>query len=205
MGKVIVIAVIVILVILAFSWAKKKAAADPGSFLPAPSDPLAETPGGPLEGLGVGAVVAHDGHDYVVRGEIRFNEEGSVWSEYHLDAGQNVKTWLSVDVSDGTDVAFWQAVEAPGDLTPDRGSVTHEGRTYKKVESGKAAFTTLGTTGLPPSGKASYADYRAEGGRMLGFERWSPEGSWEVSTGTAVPAHLLEIYPAGAAATGGAA
>ncbi|MEV4423249.1 DUF4178 domain-containing protein [Patulibacter sp. NPDC049589] len=204
MGQVIVVIVVVLLAALVLVWARRKVAADGGGLLPAPSDPLAEGPGGPLEGLGVGAVVSHGGHDYVVRGEIRFNEDGSKWTEYHLDAGGDVKTWLSVDVSDGTDVAFWQGVEAPGDLAPDRGSVTHEGRTYKKIESGRAAYATVGTTGLPPSGQAWYADYTAEGGRLLGFERWSQDGSWEVSTGTAVAAHLLEIYPAGTAAGGAA-
>jgi hypothetical protein len=201
------VTVIVILVVLAVAaaavvLARRRAAAGPGTALPGPVDPLAETGGGPVDGLGVGAIVAHDGHDYVVRGEIRFDEDGYVWTEYHLDAGRDVRTWLSVDLSDGTDVAFWQALDAPGELTPTGGAVTHEGRTYKKVESGTARFTSSGTTGVPASGKAEYADYKAEGGRLLSFERWSGEGSWEVSTGTAVPAHLLEIYPAGRTAGG---
>lgn len=202
MTTVIVILVVLALVAAGAVWAQRRAAARSGQALAAPSDPLAETSGGPLEGLGVGAVVAHDGNDYVVRGEIRFDEDGYVWTEYHLDAGRDVRTWLSVDLSDGTDVAFWQAVDAPGDLAPTGGAVTHEGRTYKKVESGKARFTSTGTTGVPASGRAEYADYKAEGGRLLSFERWSGEGSWEVSTGSAVPVHLLEIYPAGRTAGG---
>ncbi|WP_026910845.1 DUF4178 domain-containing protein [Patulibacter minatonensis] len=201
-GQMTIILIIVIVAALLFLWARATVAKGDQLVLPTPKDPLADRSGGPTAGLGVGAVVAHDGHDYVVRGEIRFNEEGSEWTEYHLDAGSDVKTWLSVDLSDGTDVAFWQGVAAPGDLAPTRGSVTHDGRTYRKVESGKAAYTTAGTTGLPAVGTAWYADYAAEGGRMLGFERWSKDGSWEVSTGTQVAAHLLEIYPAGSAAEG---
>lgn len=204
MGQVIVIAVVVLLVVAAFVWAKKRVATDGTGVLPGPSDPLADTSGGPLAGLGVGAVVSHGGHDYVVRGEIRFNEDGYVWTEYHLDAGADVRTWLSVDLTDGADVGLWTAVDAPGDLAPGGGSITFEGRTYKKIESGRAGFTTTGTTGLPASGSAEFADYKAEGGRLLGFERFSREGSWEVSTGLAVAAQQLEVYPAGSAARGGA-
>jgi hypothetical protein len=203
MGAVIAVVVVVLIAVAAYVvWRQRSATG--GVALPAPTDPLAETDGGPLDGLGVGAVVSHGGHDYVVRGEIRFDEDGYVWSEYHLDAGSDVRTWLSVDLSDGVDVGFWNAVEAPGDLAPTGGAVTFEGRTYKKVESGRASFTSVGTTGLPASGRAEYADYKAEGGRLLGFERWSQDGSWEVSTGTSVGAHLLEVYPAGTAAGGAA-
>ncbi|MDO9409431.1 DUF4178 domain-containing protein [Patulibacter sp.] len=201
MGFAIAIVVLVLIGVAVVVVLRNRSAAE-GSALPAPKDPLADATGSPLDALGVGAVVSHGGHDYVVRGQIRFDEDGYVWSEYHLDAGQDVRTWLSVDLSDGTDVALWNAVEAPGGLSPDGGAVTFEGRTYKKVESGSATFTSTGTTGLPDSGRARYADYKAEGGRLLSFEQWSGDGSWEVSTGSAVGTHLLEIYPAGTAAGG---
>lgn len=197
-----VIVIVVLLAVAAFLWSRRSAAGTGSGALPTPSDPLAETQDGVLAGLGVGAVVSHEGKDYVVRGEIRFDEDGYTWSEYHLDAGGGNRTWLSVDLSDGTDVALWSSIEAPGDLAPGGGAVTVEGRTYKKVESGRARFSSVGTTGLPASGSAEYADYKAEGGRLLGFERWSADGSWEVATGTTVPAHLLEVYPAGTAAGG---
>jgi hypothetical protein len=203
MTTILVLVVVVLLVAAAAVWWTRRAAAERAARgLQGPVDPLAEGPGGPLDGLGVGAVVSHGGHDYVVRGEVRFDEDGYVWTEYHLDAGGGVRTWLSVDVSDGTEVAFWQAVEAPGDLSPDGGTVTHDGVTYRKVESGRASFTSTGTTGLPASGRSWYADYESEDDRLLGFERWSQDGSWEVSTGTAVEAHLLEVYPAGRTAGG---
>ncbi len=86
------VVVIVILVLVAIGvaiglWWSEEPPAAAGAAHAAPVDPLAEGRGGPLEGLGVGAVVAFGGHDYVVRGEIRFDEDGYVWSEYHLDAG----------------------------------------------------------------------------------------------------------------------
>ncbi|MDX8151840.1 DUF4178 domain-containing protein [Patulibacter brassicae] len=204
------VAVIVIVVLVALGaaigiwWSKRDRAGAGSSAIAAPVDPLAEGPGGPLDGLGIGAVVSHQGHDYVVRGQIRFDEDGYVWTEYHLDTGTDGeagRAWLSVDVSDGTDVAFWRPADDAGELEPS-GPVTYAGRTYKKVESGAARFTASGTTGVPDAGKAWYVDYQAEGGRRLGFERWSSEGSWEVSVGETVPVHLLEIYPAGRTSAG---
>jgi hypothetical protein len=203
MTTVLVIVVLLVLVaVAALWWTRRSAATKDDRALSGPVDPLADGPGGPLDGLGVGAVVSHGGHDYVVRGEIRFDEDGYVWTEYHLDAGRDVRTWLSVDVSDGTEVAFWQAVEAPGDLAPDGATVTHDGVPYRRVESGEARFTSSGTTGLPASGRAAYVDYKGDGDRLLSFERWSASGSWEVSTGTEIEAHLLEVYPAGRTAGG---
>lgn len=203
MGTVVVIVVLVAIGVgLGVVWARRRTGATPpGGALPGPVDPLAEGPGGPLDGLGIGAVVSHGGHDYVVRGEVRFDEDGYVWTEYHLDAGGDERTWLSVDVSDGTEVALWRAVEEPGGVEPGAGSVAFEGRTYRKVESGRATFTATGTTGLPASGRAWYADYK-DGDALLAFERWSTDGSWEVSTGTEIDAHLLDVYPAGRSAGG---
>ncbi|MGE4427112.1 MAG: DUF4178 domain-containing protein [Solirubrobacteraceae bacterium] len=198
---VVIIVLVIVVALAAIWWIRTRSAADRAA-IPAPVDPLAEGPGGPLDGLGVGAVVTHGGHDYVVRGQLRFDEDGYVWHEYHLDAGAGERAWLSVDLSDGTDVALWRPIEATGGLEPAGGTVDWEGVSYKKVESGRARYTSTGTTGLPDTGQSWYADYRASDGARLAFERWSAEGSWEVSTGEGIPAHLLEIYAAGRAGGG---
>ncbi|MCK9248088.1 MAG: DUF4178 domain-containing protein [Solirubrobacteraceae bacterium] len=197
-----VIIVLVVLVALAAIWWLRARGSRATPAISGPIDPLAEGPGGPLDGLGVGAVVTHGGHDYVVRGQLRFDEDGYVWHEYHLDTGQGDRAWLSVDLSDGTDVALWRPIEATGGLEPSGADVEWAGVSYRKVESGRARYTSTGTTGLPESGQSWYADYRAADGARLAFERWSAEGSWEVSTGEGVPAHLLEIYAAGRAGGG---
>lgn len=169
-----------------------------------PADPLADGPGGPLQGLGIGALVRHEERDWLVRGEVRFDEDGYVWSEYHLD-DVDLRRWLSVDLGDGTDVSLWEALETDLGLDPGRTTeLEAEGERWIRVEHGHARYTATGTTGLPDAGRAEYADFRhaEDRDRLLAFERWSADGSWEVSRGRRLPVEALDVYPAGHAAGG---
>jgi hypothetical protein len=65
---------------------------------------------------------------------------------------------------------------------------------YAFDERGRAKYASEGTTGAPGGGRMEYADYEAGDGR-LSFERYSEDGSWEVSLGHVVPEHALDIYP----------
>jgi hypothetical protein len=169
----------------------------PRAGLAPPADPLADAAGGGVESLGVGAVVALEGRDFVVRGSVEFDEDGYTWSEHHLD-DLEVRRWVSVDTNDGTDVRIWQEAEGAEGLEP-ANQLEWGGATWRQVEHGRASFRSVGTTGLPASGTAWYADLRstADPTRWLAFERWSAEGSWEVSTGETVPAERLDVFPAG--------
>ena len=94
----------------------------------------------------------------------------------------------------GLELVLWDRI--PGsDLTPDAAEVAHDGVAYRRDEKGRARYASTGTTGAPDAGTAEYADYLPAGGgeRRLSFERWSPGGSWEVSTGRVVLAESLTI------------
>lgn len=164
-------------------------------------DPMAP---GPLVSdprrLGPGDVVRISGDegDWVVRGTLAFDEDGYRWKEHLLDgstaAGER-RSWLSVEEGEGgLELVLWDRL-AGSDLTPDAAEVAHDGVAYRRDERGRARYASTGTTGAPEAGTAEYADYLPAGGgdRRLSFERWSTDGSWEVSTGRVVLPESLTI------------
>jgi hypothetical protein len=144
--------------------------------------------------LKVGDVVNHDGSDFLVEGTLRFEEGGSRWDEHLLVDGER-RLWLSVeDGEDGLEVCTWIRGRVAG-LTPGPERLEHDGVAYELEERGTANFTAEGTTGTAGGGRAEYVDYEA-GERRLGFERYASDGEWEVSVGTVISEHVLDIYPA---------
>ena len=164
---------------------------DPMAAGPMVSDPRRLKPGDVVR-------ISADPGDWVVRGTLAFDEDGYRWKEHLLDgstaAGER-RHWLSVEEGEGgLELVLWDRV--PGsDLTPDAAEVAHDGVAYRRDERGRARYASTGTTGAPDAGTAEYADYLPAGGgeRRLSFERWSPGGSWEVSTGRVVLAESLTI------------
>lgn len=151
---------------------------------------------GRVRGIKVGDVIGLDGAMWTVDGTLSFDEDGFVWREHLLSEGGR-RTWLSVeDDEDGLSVIRWDRVD-PGGLTPEGHGVTHEGVEYELEERGTATYTAAGTTGTPASGRMEYADYRGGGERVLGFERYTSEGSWELSLGTALQEGMVDVYPGG--------
>ncbi|MDN5760553.1 MAG: DUF4178 domain-containing protein, partial [Tomitella sp.] len=145
--------------------------------------------------LGPGAIVSHGGVDYVVRGTLTLREGPVVWGE-HLLASEDEPRWLSVEEDDGAlELAFWH--KRPGPPVEPKGSVHLDGVDYTETERGRASFTTEGTTGLPSGGEMDYVDFAsADGQSLMGFERWSPSHSWEVSVGSPMLPGELTVYPA---------
>ena len=157
-----------------------------------PRDPLrTESVRSDPRRLTVGDVIRFEGRDFIVRGTIRFDQDGFQWQEHFLDDVE-VKRWLSVEEDEGLEIGFWTALKGAG-LEPGPKTLEHDGKTYELDEKGSARFTAVGTTGTGPSGRVEYFDYAA-GEALLSFERYG-EGDWEVASGRAVGEYELDIYP----------
>ena len=82
-----------------------------------PRDPLAtESVRSDPRRITVGDVIRFDGRDFIVRGSIRFDQDGFEWQEHFLDDVE-VKRWLSVEDDEGLEIGFWTAVKG-ADLQP---------------------------------------------------------------------------------------
>lgn len=156
-------------------------------------DPLAGTvsPAGDPHGIGVGDVIAYEGHDWVVRGSVAYDQRGYRWAEHLLDrVGEQF--WLSVEEDEQLQLVRWQAVRAASlEPTP---TVQWDGATFELEERGRARFRAEGTTGMPPEGEVEYHDYEAPDGRLLSFER-TGDTTYEVSVGVAIPPGAMTIFP----------
>lgn len=159
-------------------------------------DPLADHRDVDFARLAVGAVVTIDGSDHVVRGTLRFEQDGYTWAEHLLDDVHH-RRWLSVEDDEGLKLALWDGVPQADVTTggPGDREIVVGGTAYRLEERGEAGFTAEGTTGTAPSGRAEYADYRADGGRLAAFERFGG-GGWEAAVGRTVSPGELTVYAA---------
>lgn len=148
---------------------------------------------GDVRAIGMGDVVNFEGSDFIVEGTLRFNQGGFTWQEHLLVDGER-RLWLSVEDDEGVETVRWTRTRSP-DLQPGPSTIEHDGVRYELDERGKAAYTSEGRTGAPPSGEAEFADYEA-GAQRLSFERYAPGSDWEVSVGEVVPDGRLDIFPA---------
>lgn len=167
--------------------AERARTVDPMAPGPLTSDPRQLKPGDVVR-------LSGEPGEWVVRGTLAFEEDGYRWKEHLLDgstAEGERRHWLSVEEGEGgLELVLWDRI--PGsDLTPDRSEVAHGGVAYRRDEQGRARYASTGTTGAAEAGTAEYADYlpAAGGPHRLSFERFSADGSWEVSAGRVV---LLE-------------
>lgn len=150
-----------------------------------------DSPAGDPRRIGVGDVISYEGHDWVVRGSVAYDQRGYRWAEHLLDrVGEQV--WLSVEQDEQLMLVRWQAVRAP--LLEPGPTVVWDGASFELEERGKARFRAEGTTGMPPEGEVEYHDYEAPDGRLLSFER-TGDTTFEVSVGVPVPSGAMTIYP----------
>jgi uncharacterized protein DUF4178 len=145
-----------------------------------------------VRALRPGDVVMYESRDWIVEGTLRFDEEGFNWAEHRLVDGSDA-IWLSVEDDEGLEVVVWERLTGVV-LEPGAPTIAHAGVDYAFDERGRAKYASEGTTGAPGGGRMEYADYEAGDGR-LSFERYSEDGSWEVSLGHVVPEHALDVYP----------
>jgi hypothetical protein len=176
-----------------FRGRRKETAAGPPSPTGLPQAPAAEPMGGiEARALKLGDVVNHDGRDWIVEGTLRFEQGGFRWAEHRLVDGTD-SLWLSVEDDEGIELVIWERLRG-ATLEPGPGSLEHGGVTYELDERGKANYTSEGVTGASGGGKAEFADYM-RGDERLSFERYGDDGGWEISVGTVISEHALDIYP----------
>lgn len=187
-GIVIVIAGVVLVVL----GARKKG---DGEGEPRYTDPLLTgeyRKFGPTS-IAPGAIVGRAGHDHVVRGSLELSQGPFRWWEHLLDGGAD-GAWFGVEEDEGdVELTWWRKM--PGAFTPSNPLVV-DGIEYHEQERGDARYRSTGTTGLPPEGSMSYIDFESSDGRLLGLERWSPDGPWEASLGNRVLPGELTVYAA---------
>ncbi|MFD5868781.1 DUF4178 domain-containing protein [Corynebacterium sp. NPDC060344] len=143
--------------------------------------------------LAPGAIISSDGHDYVVRGTLALSQGPFRWWEHLLDGGPD-GAWFGVEDDEGAvELTWWKRHPAVQEPT---NPIVIDGHEYWEQERGEARYRSVGTTGLPPEGTMEYIDFEARGNRLLGMERWSPNGPWEISFGHRTSPGGLTVYPA---------
>jgi hypothetical protein len=177
-----------------FRGRQKEAASGPPSPTGLPQAPAAEPMGGiEARALKLGDVVNHESRDWIVEGTLRFEQGGFRWAEHRLVDGTD-SLWLSVEDDEGIELVMWKRLRG-ATLEPGPGTLEHGGVTYELDERGKANYTSEGVTGAGgDGGKAEFADY-CSGDERLSFERYGDDGGWEISVGTVISEHALDIYP----------
>lgn len=140
-----------------------------------------------LQCLREGDAVVWGEYELTVQGRVDFEEDGSRWTELHVDDGQGTRCWVGIEPGVSSPITFWY--ELPGEQV-ESGSVGDAelgvgGVTYRRGERGRATFTAVGSTGTAPSGCVDWVDYRAADGRLLGCERF--DDGWQAHLGQVVP------------------
>ncbi|MGI5150496.1 DUF4178 domain-containing protein [Plantactinospora sp. CA-294935] len=131
---------------------------------------------------------------YGVRGTLRFREGAWGWTEHLLDDAHGSKLWLSVEEDPDLELVLWTALPDV-DVSPGPAELEVGGRRYRRDESGRATFTSAGSTGLHPTGTVRYHDYVAADGSPLSFEAYGDSERWEVGTGERLHRAEVLIYP----------
>jgi hypothetical protein len=199
LGCLFCVVAVVILIIAVVLWRRSK---QPGRAAP-PVDPFramdadVDAVRGDPRLLAPGDIIDIRRTTYTVRGSMRFTESGWGWSEHLLDdaSGRPTgKVWLSVEEDPDLELVLW--AELPGvPLAPGSPGFAFEGVPYTTDESGTARYTSVGTTGLAPTGTMRYHDYRGSDGSRLSFESYGDSARFEVARGTVLHQTDLQIYP----------
>jgi hypothetical protein len=142
--------------------------------------------------LQIGDIVQYEGTDWVVEGQLTFNDQGYTWTEYMLQDGDRVR-WLSVEEDDRVEVCWMEPVTGLEiSSTPPR-QITYAGITYQLSESGTASMTRLGTTLTKQAQRCRYYDYSDSHDHLLSVEDWN--GEIEFSVGQQIRPSSLTLLP----------
>lgn len=144
--------------------------------------------------LKAGDIVEIRGTSWAVRGSLRLSEGSWGWTEHLLDDAKGNQAWLSVEEDPDLEVVLWHEV-ADVTVAPGPKTVDFDGRSYRSDETGRARFTSSGTTGLDENGTVAYHDYEAKDGALLSFESYGDSGTWEAARGESLVRAEFRIYP----------
>ncbi|MFC4335069.1 DUF4178 domain-containing protein [Salininema proteolyticum] len=162
-----------------------------------PQDPFADGDSDILRGnpmkIAAGDMVELYGKTLAVRGTLRLKEGDYTWAEHFLDTGTGVKRWLSVEADPDVEVVLWDAIPV-GDMNPGAKTVEHDGEVFHLDESGRARYTSEATTGLASDGTLRYHDYEGPDNKVLSFEAYGEDASWEAGLGLTLDRNQITIY-----------
>jgi hypothetical protein len=134
----------------------------------------------------VGETVYVEAARYRALGALHLTMQGEQWTEYLLDEGARRHHWLSVQERPGLvdgdrhlEVLLWTDIPTQG-MVPAKHMLIVEGVEFHPVERGTAAFRSEGVTDMPDRGLLDFADYGADDGRLLSFQRVQG-GQWTSS------------------------
>ncbi len=151
-----------------------------------------------LFNLGIGDIVQCDGRDWVVEDRLLYDEDGFQWLEYLLRDGPEAR-WLAVCEDDWLELSWLEA--APSALarhlaagpTPFPQQIHWDGLTYERREEGRASASSSARTMNRHLTSCRFADYEAEGQRLLSVERWDAET--DVTIGHRIDPSALTLLP----------
>ncbi|NEQ98173.1 MAG: DUF4178 domain-containing protein [Cyanothece sp. SIO2G6] len=153
-----------------------------------PSSPAERT----LFDLQLGDIVQHEGTDWVVEGQLTYDEAGFQWYEYLLQDGDR-RRWLAVEEDDWVDVQLLEPLTSLDISANPPQELTVNDRVYRLVGSGTARMTRKGRLDRPNAETCRFYDYDGPDNKVLSVEDWN--GDIEVSVGDRINPQSLTILP----------
>ena len=142
--------------------------------------------------LEIGDIVQYLGTDWVVEGQLTYNEVGFTWLEYMLHDADRI-SWLSVEEDDLLEVQWLEPTNALEVGSNPPKELTFEGEVFRCVSSGVAVMKRKGNLQRRQSEECHYYDYEGPGDRVLSIEDW--DGEIEVTLGENIRPSSLSLLP----------
>ncbi|MBT9313617.1 DUF4178 domain-containing protein [Leptothoe kymatousa] len=143
--------------------------------------------------LQLGDIVQYQGNDWVVEGQLIYEQDGFTWQEYLLQDG-GTRVWLSVEEDDWLEVALMTPTKALTISTPEPPKeLEFQGETYRCTESGTAQMTRIRANQRPTVEQCRFFEYEGPNEKLLSIENWS--GEFEVTVGKAIQPRDITILP----------
>ncbi|MEZ5375759.1 MAG: DUF4178 domain-containing protein [Acidimicrobiales bacterium] len=126
----------------------------------------------------IGAGTSVNGRRGVIKGTLLLSEDGDRWIEHLVEHQDGERLWVAVENFDRTRATLWSDVEV-WDVKggPDDKSITYNGQSFRRNESGTVSYTSKGEVDLFASGTIDYVDFNGPDNMRIGFERFGEEGA----------------------------